>query len=84
MNKYLHMHKKWYFFLGITNRDFLEKLEMGFRHEKPDNCPENVYKLMLSCWNKEPTKRPTFEYLFNYFDDYVVSAELEKEGMIDR
>ncbi|XP_063409092.1 platelet-derived growth factor receptor alpha-like [Mytilus trossulus] len=64
---------------GITNMEYLERLEMGFRHEKPDNCPENIYEIMLSCWNKEPSKRPTFEYLFNYFDDYEVYAEFQKE-----
>ncbi|XP_052081262.1 tyrosine-protein kinase SRK3-like [Mytilus californianus] len=66
-------------YTGIANKELLERLEMGFQHEKPHNCPENVYKIMLSCWNKVPTNRPTFEYLFNYFDDYVVSAELQKE-----
>lgn len=33
--------------------------------ESPENCPKEIYDLMLSCWNNEPEKRPTFQQLFN-------------------
>ncbi|CAJ0589028.1 unnamed protein product [Cylicocyclus nassatus] len=38
----------------------LEFLESGGRIERPDNCPEDFYEVMLECWYFEPEKRPDF------------------------
>jgi hypothetical protein len=27
---------------------------------RPSNCPNEVYKVMLDCWNENPQSRPTF------------------------
>ena len=40
----------------------------------PDGCPEPLYRIMLSTWEHEPQKRPTFEYLKSTLEDYYVSA----------
>lgn len=32
----------------------------GYRLEKPDACPEELYDLMMLCWNHKPTERPSF------------------------
>lgn len=29
----------------------------------PKDCPEDVYQLMKSCWNHEPSERPSFDEL---------------------
>ena len=31
---------------------------------KPAACPPEVYKIMLTCWAHDPSKRATFEELF--------------------
>ncbi|KAJ8306512.1 hypothetical protein KUTeg_017057 [Tegillarca granosa] len=43
--------------------------------KKPSLCPDSMYDVMKKCWDKNPQNRPTFEYLFNFFDDYFVSTE---------
>lgn len=60
---------------GMTNRDVLEQVERGYRMAKPRICPESMFEVMLQCWNKKAEERPTFEYLFNFFDDYFISTE---------
>ncbi|XP_068734303.1 uncharacterized protein [Montipora capricornis] len=43
--------------------ELIDRLESGYRMEKPSLVPDEVYALMLSCWNEEPNKRPTFAQL---------------------
>jgi len=53
----------------MMNREVLEQVERGYRMPKPSlgqsepPCPDSLYDLMLQCWNKEPSYRPTFEYI---------------------
>lgn len=28
--------------------------------DRPENCPTNIYNLMLECWSEQPCKRPNF------------------------
>jgi hypothetical protein len=38
-----------------------------------------MYDMMLTCWAAVPEARPTFEYLFSFFDDYLTSSERKYE-----
>ncbi|NWY04919.1 FES kinase, partial [Nothoprocta ornata] len=35
----------------------------GVRLERPEHCPEDVYRLMQRCWEYEPRRRPSFSTL---------------------
>jgi len=59
----------------MTNREVLNQVENGYRIPKPPRCPDSMYELLLKCWDKRSDERPTFEYLFNFFDDYFISTE---------
>lgn len=60
---------------GMHNREVLEQVERGYRMPKNSNTPDPVYEKMLQCWDKDSEKRPTFEFLFTFFDDYYISTE---------
>ncbi|KAL8562316.1 hypothetical protein ACOMHN_037272 [Nucella lapillus] len=62
-------------YAGMNNREVLEQVERGFRMSKSPMTPEHVYSQQLGCWDKDADKRPTFEYLFTFFDDYFISTE---------
>ena len=32
---------------------------------KPENCPDEIYEVMLHCWVHDPTKRATFTELYD-------------------
>lgn len=59
----------------MPNREVIEQIQRGYRMPKPQGCPDPVYSIMLQCWDQTPENRPTFEYLYHYFDDYFVSAQ---------
>lgn len=59
----------------MANREVLDQVENGYRMPKPRNCPDSMYEAMRKTWDKTPQNRPTFEYLFNFFDDFFISTE---------
>uniref|UniRef100_A0A3P9DGJ2 receptor protein-tyrosine kinase n=1 Tax=Maylandia zebra TaxID=106582 RepID=A0A3P9DGJ2_9CICH len=54
---------------GIAPERLFNLLKTGYRMERPENCTEEMYNLMLRCWKQEPDKRQTFA---------DISKELEK------
>lgn len=47
----------------IKNSEVVSHLEQGHRLGKPDKCPEKVFEIMKSCWDKDPIKRASFYLL---------------------
>lgn len=64
-------------YAGMHNKEVIEQVQRGYRIPRPTNCdcPDAVYKKMRDCWHTDPDKRPTFEFLANFFDNYNVSSE---------
>ncbi|XP_060606256.1 proto-oncogene tyrosine-protein kinase Yrk-like [Ruditapes philippinarum] len=60
---------------GMSNREVLEQVPRGYRMPQPEKCSDHMYEIMLKCWDKKEELRPTFEYLWTFFDDYFVSTE---------
>uniref|UniRef100_A0A914Z7U9 receptor protein-tyrosine kinase n=1 Tax=Panagrolaimus superbus TaxID=310955 RepID=A0A914Z7U9_9BILA len=48
---------------GLDMTGVREFLSSGMRLHRPEYCPEELYALMLSCWDEDPDKRPSFETL---------------------
>ncbi|XP_048580114.1 uncharacterized protein LOC116615717 isoform X2 [Nematostella vectensis] len=47
----------------VNDRDLLRFLHEGKRMEKPSNCTDEIYQIMLACWSREPADRPSFKEL---------------------
>ncbi|XP_061451018.1 tyrosine-protein kinase Fes/Fps isoform X2 [Rhineura floridana] len=48
---------------SMTNQQTREAVEKGMRLSTPSLCSEEVYQLMLKCWEYEPQNRPNFSVL---------------------
>ncbi|KAL5286648.1 TNK2 family protein [Megaselia abdita] len=47
--------------IGLNGSQILKKIDReGERLHHPEACPPDVYELMLQCWDKTPSERPTF------------------------
>uniref|UniRef100_A0A674MIP8 Platelet-derived growth factor receptor alpha n=1 Tax=Takifugu rubripes TaxID=31033 RepID=A0A674MIP8_TAKRU len=44
----------------IVDSSFYNKIKSGYRMSKPEHAPQDVYDMMMKCWNSEPEKRPSF------------------------
>ncbi|XP_024055081.1 tyrosine-protein kinase Lck isoform X1 [Terrapene carolina triunguis] len=60
---------------GMTNPEVIQNLERGYRMPQPDNCPEELYALMMHCWKESPEERPTFEYMKSVLEDFFTATE---------
>jgi len=67
----------------MDNITTLKFIKDGGRMPRPTGgrleCPAKFYDIMLKCWNKSPEERPTFEYLYHYFDNYGTATEGQYE-----
>ncbi|CAF1288751.1 unnamed protein product, partial [Didymodactylos carnosus] len=59
----------------MNNNKALQAVLNGYRMPQPPDCPDSYYCIMSSCWQENPDNRPTFENLYNRFDDYEIQAE---------
>ncbi|XP_075234261.1 vascular endothelial growth factor receptor kdr-like [Lycorma delicatula] len=57
---------------GIEDVERLyQKLEEGFRMEKPEYATKDLYDVMLDCWQERPSMRPSFTGLAEKLGDML-------------
>lgn len=45
----------------MSSTQILHKIDKeGERLPKPEDCPQDIYNVMLQCWAQKPDDRPTF------------------------
>lgn len=45
---------------GISNEEVLDYVKKGRIMDPPENCNEELYDIMKTCWQFKPRDRPTF------------------------
>ncbi|KAM5148783.1 tyrosine-protein kinase JAK1 [Mantella aurantiaca] len=55
----------------MTVTRLVRVLEEGKRLPNPANCPNEVYQLLLKCWDQTPSSRATFQDLIRGFTELV-------------
>ncbi|KRG02703.1 uncharacterized protein Dmoj_GI14251, isoform B [Drosophila mojavensis] len=53
------------------NQELFNKLNDGYRMEKPPYANQEIYEIMLECWRKSPESRPLFNVLERRFADML-------------
>ncbi|TKS88202.1 Ephrin type-A receptor 7 [Collichthys lucidus] len=59
----------------MGNQDVIKAIEDGFRLPAPVNCPQHLHQLMLDCWQKERTERPTFSQIHSALSKSIRSPD---------
>ncbi|XP_008411070.1 tyrosine-protein kinase HCK isoform X1 [Poecilia reticulata] len=60
---------------GMTNPEVIRSLEKGYRMQRLDSCPTELYDIMMECWKNKPEDRPTFDYLQSVLEDFYTATE---------
>ncbi|XP_036329877.1 proto-oncogene tyrosine-protein kinase receptor Ret-like [Rhagoletis pomonella] len=53
---------------GIPPQNLYHLLKTGYRMERPENCSEEIYSIVRTCWTDDPNSRPSFKYLASQFE----------------
>ncbi|XP_007615881.1 tyrosine-protein kinase Mer isoform X2 [Cricetulus griseus] len=48
---------------GVQNHEMYDYLLHGHRLKQPEDCLDELYDIMYSCWSADPLDRPTFSVL---------------------
>lgn len=51
-----------------ANQELYNKLRDGYRMDKPQYANQDIYDIMLNCWNVKPDTRPSFKDLKSRFN----------------
>lgn len=54
-----------------VNEDFCQRINDGYRMEKPQYAPNSVYEIMKQCWANEPSDRPSFSELSDSLGEFI-------------
>eukprot|EP01117_Protostelium_nocturnum_P006517 TRINITY_DN2349_c0_g1_i1.p1 TRINITY_DN2349_c0_g1~~TRINITY_DN2349_c0_g1_i1.p1 ORF type:complete len:731 (+),score=292.86 TRINITY_DN2349_c0_g1_i1:338-2530(+) len=63
---------------GLSNIETVEAVIKGIRLRRPEECPTEIYELMLRCWNANPEVRPSFDKIWNILS---LTLEAKKEKL---
>ncbi|KAK7899261.1 hypothetical protein WMY93_020114 [Mugilogobius chulae] len=59
----------------MGHQDVIKAIEDGFRLPAPVNCPPHLHQLMLDCWQKERTERPSFSQIHSALSKSIRSPD---------
>lgn len=62
---------------GMTKAEVMSSIQRGYRMPQPENCPTELYNIMLSCWRDRAEDRPTFDFLQSVLNDFYTATEAQ-------
>ena len=70
--------------IGLNGSQILRKIDReGERLHQPDACPNDIYQILIQCWAKNPTDRPTFEALKDYLMETAPAVVKVVQAFVD-
>ncbi|KAG1683039.1 Activated CDC42 kinase 1 [Nymphon striatum] len=66
--------------VGLHGPEILQKIDEGERLKPPLACPSSIYQLMLQCWARESSDRPTFLAL----KDFLLETKLHRVTVTEK
>ncbi|KAH7948540.1 hypothetical protein HPB52_024104 [Rhipicephalus sanguineus] len=64
----------------VDNWDIVNFLKQGRRMQQPSYCPDELYDIMMHCWQDDPKRRPSFAQLVTDVSNVITSLEKKKKN----
>ncbi|VDK43539.1 unnamed protein product [Anisakis simplex] len=61
---------------GYSNSEVIELISMRSLLECPQNCPTNIYSMMIECWHEHAERRPTFSELHSRLQTWSLTSTI--------
>ncbi|XP_013393693.1 fibroblast growth factor receptor 4-like isoform X2 [Lingula anatina] len=58
---------------GMSAEQVMRKITNGYRMPRPQHCSQDMYGIMLSCWEGAPNARPSFKDLTSSLNELLVA-----------
>jgi serine/threonine protein kinase len=65
-----------------TNLEVSDLILKGHRLPKPENCPQQLYDIMLKCWRNDPDDRPSFHEVLTDLIAFSKTIQIENAAII--
>ena len=66
----------------MSDEEALDNIARGYRMACPTDCPQEVYGIMLECWNDDPSMRPSFEKIAEQLEDVYIYENIWNPEMM--
>lgn len=63
----------------MRNAEVVAEVEKGYRIPQPDECPDDLYEVMMKCWEDIPSKRPSFGEITTMLQTVAKRAKFQKK-----
>jgi len=61
---------------GTKSANILAKIrDEGYRLNQPEGCGDELFDLLICCWDSEPQNRPEFDLIGEEIDELMVEAK---------
>nr|KAG5700342.1 hypothetical protein BaRGS_029594 [Batillaria attramentaria] len=70
-------------FMRMSNADVKKAVRNGYHMDRDKDVPEQVYELMVQCWDMEDEKRPDFATLQRFFFECRIDGSHIVDGRDD-
>jgi len=69
---------------GIDLFMVLDRLETGYRMDRPEGCPADIYELMQDCWKWTAMNRPTFGEITRRLDEMFDGESATLDEVVEK
>ena len=67
-----------------TAMESVAAIAAGFRLKQPENCSDDLYGLMMQCWQYRASERPTFVIVYEKMQAFNLAAKLDDSNYAQR
>jgi len=70
-------------YIQYSDHDTWNLIVQGKKLEKPADCSDEIYNIMLSCWAPDERNRPSFDEIYKKLDMELANLDNNNSTVIE-